>query len=43
MFALSYALARYAFRALSSAPGGGYTPSLDLSDAHNSQYLTLMF
>jgi len=46
MLTLSFAIARLALRALRSAAGGGeggYSPSLDFSDARNSQFTSLLF
>jgi hypothetical protein len=43
MLTLSFAIARLALRAVRATGGGGYSPSLDFSDARNSQYTSLMF
>jgi hypothetical protein len=45
MLTFSFAIARLALRAVraTSGGGGGYSPSLDFSDARNSQYTSLMF
>jgi hypothetical protein len=45
MLTLSFALARLALRAVRGTGGGegGFSPSLDLSDARNSQYTSLLF
>jgi hypothetical protein len=45
MLTLSFAIVRLALRAVraTGGGGGGYSPSLDFSDARNSQYTPLMF
>jgi len=43
MLGFAFSLATLARRAVRAAVGGGYSPSLDFSDARNSQYLILFF
>jgi hypothetical protein len=43
MLGISFAIARFALRALRASGGGAFVPSLDFSDARNSQYVALTF